>query len=353
MLFASKSAPIPAVYRLAEDAGLGIDIAGAGELLLALRGGCDPARIYFHGSAKSTSELQLALDHSVGTIIVDNFDEIERLEQLVSRPQQVLVRLIPEIDADTAAAIQTGGSKSKFGLPADQAREAIRRLQANPLFNVQGIHLHIGSQILNTEQFAEAVRRIAALGEFPVYDIGGGLGVKYGLGQQAPTVDEYLDAIVEQARRYLPAASKLIIEPGRSLVARSGISLYRVLSVKHTGRHFVAIDGGLADQLDISLADERHEAIAASRLNERRSETVELVGRQCESGDVFLRDAALPDVAVGDLIAYTGSGAYSYTTTNNYNGALRPAVVFVEHGSARLVTRRESYEELLALHVQP
>ncbi|WP_035731457.1 diaminopimelate decarboxylase [Gulosibacter molinativorax] len=351
VLFASKSFPVPAMYRLAQEEGVSIDVAGAGELLLAIRAGCDPSRIYFHGNAKTDEELELALEHRVSTIIVDNFDEISRLERLLTRPQQVLIRLIPDIDADTDAAIQTGGSTSKFGLPYDQALRAVARMEAHPMFDVVGVHVHIGSQIFNTAQLAEAVRKAAALGSFPIYNVGGGLGVKYALGQSAPGVEEYLDAITDEARQHLPADAKLIIEPGRSLVARSGVTLYQVVSVKHTGRHFVAIDGGLADQLDISVAGEPHEVIAANRMNDLAADVVDVVGRQCESGDVFARDARLPGMQIGDVVAYTGSGAYSYTTSNNYNGALRPAIVFVGAGHARLVTRRETFDELLALHL--
>lgn len=351
VLFASKSLPAVAMYRIAQEEGLSIDVAGGGELYLALAAGVDPERLYFHGNAKTSEELRMALDAGVGTVIVDNEDELDRLETLLERPQRLLLRVIPEVDARTHASQATGGRDSKFGLPMDQALRAIERMRAHPLMRFEGVHLHIGSQILNTEQFAEAVAKISTAGRFSVYDIGGGLGVRYTFADEAPTVEAYLDAIVEQARLRLPADAKLLIEPGRSLVARAGVSVYRVVSVKRTGKTFVAVDGGMADQLDVALTQQRYECVLANRAGEAATERVQLVGRQCESGDLLIDGAELPAARVGDLVVMATTGAYSYTTTNNYNGALKPAIVFVADGSARLVTRRETYEELLAPHV--
>lgn len=350
VLFASKSFPVVEMYRVAEEEGASIDVAGGGEIVLALNAGVDPERLYFHGNAKTTEELRLALEAGVGTIIIDNFDEIDRLEALLTRPQRVLIRVIPGVEAETHASQATGGARSKFGFPLAQAKEAIARLEAHPLMEFEGVHVHIGSQILNVGQFAEAVENISSSGSFRVYDVGGGLGVKYTYGETAPTVEEYLDGIVAAAKAHLPADSRLIIEPGRSVVARSGITLYRVVSVKRTGRYFVAVDGGMADQIDIALTGQRYEAVLANRLREAWEETVEIVGRQCESGDLLVEDVLMPPPVVGDLVALATTGAYSYTMTNNYNGALRPAIVFVQKGKARLVARRETYEDLLRLH---
>ena len=350
VLFASKSLPIVGMYRLAQEEGLSVDIAGGGELQLALAGGVDPARLHFHGNAKTDAELKMALEAGIGTIIVDNEDEIDRLERLLDRPQQVLLRVIPGVEAETHASQATGGNDSKFGLPMGQAARAIERMRAHPFIDFEGVHLHIGSQILNTHQFAQAVENISTVGTFATYDVGGGLGVKYTYEEQAPSVEDYLDSIVESARAHLPADAKIMIEPGRSLVARAGATLYRVVSVKRTGHSFVAIDGGLADQMDIALTDQRYEAIIANRLNEPWTESVKLVGRQCESGDLLVDGAAFPEPHVGDLVVMPVTGAYSYTMSNNYNGALKPAIVFVADGEARLVTRRETYEDLLALH---
>lgn len=350
VLFASKSLPIVGMYQVAQEEGLSIDIAGGGELRLALAAGVDPNRLHFHGNAKTDAELQDALDAGIGVIIVDNEHELDRLERLLTRPQRLLLRVIPGVDAVTHASQATGGDDSKFGLPMDQALRAIERMRAHPLMDFEGVHLHIGSQILGTDQFAEAVEKLSTAGHFSTYDVGGGLGVKYTYDEQAPTVEQYLDAIVEAAEEYLPADAKLMIEPGRSLVARAGVTLYRVVTVKHTGRVFVAVDGGMADQLDIALTQQRYEAVLANRLLEPWTESVQLVGRQCESGDLLVDGAPMPPAQVGDLVAMSVTGAYAYTLSNNYNGALRPAIVFVADGVARLVARRESYEDLLALH---
>ncbi len=350
VLFASKSLPAVGMYRIAQEEGLSVDIAGGGELQLALAAGVDPARLHFHGNAKTDAELRMALDAGIDTIIVDNDDELDRLERLLERPQRLLLRVIPGVEAKTHASQATGGVHSKFGLPLDQAERAIARMQAHPLMRFEGVHLHIGSQILDTAQFAEAVAKISTVGTFDTYDVGGGLGISYTYAEEAPSVESYLDAIVAAARAYLPADARLLIEPGRSIVARAGVTLYRITTVKRTGRTFVAVDGGLADQMDIALTQQRYEAIIADRLHEPWTETVQLVGRQCESGDLLVDGAPMPPARVGDLVVMAGTGAYAYTMSNNYNGALKPAIVFVGDGDARLVTRRETYEDLLATH---
>jgi diaminopimelate decarboxylase len=295
----------------------------------------------------------MALQAGVGTVVVDNFDDIDRLESLTSqqtRPQRVLVRIIPGISPDTHESQSTGGDESKFGLPADQAREAIARIRANSRLQLDGLHLHIGSQILATEPFARATEAVAALGTFDVYDIGGGLGVRYTLQDEAPTVEQYLDSITAAAAAYLPAGARLVIEPGRSLVARSCVTLYRVTTVKRTGRTFVAVDGGMADNLDAALTGQPFEAAIATRMTDPPDEVVDLVGRQCESGDRLVAGLAVPAPAVGDLVVMPVTGAYTYTLANNYNGALRPPIVFCRDGQARLVAERETHEHVLALH---
>lgn len=350
VLFASKSLPAVGMYRLAQEEGLSVDVAGGGELRLALAAGVDPARLHFHGNAKTDAELRMALEAGIDTIIVDNDDELDRLERLLERPQKLLLRVIPGVEAKTHASQATGGANSKFGLPVDQAERAIRRMQAHPLMRFEGVHLHIGSQILDESQFAEAVAKISSVGTFDTYDVGGGLGIAYTYDEVAPSVDHYLDAIVASAKAHLPADARLMIEPGRSIVGRSGVTLYRTTTVKRTGRTFVAVDGGLADQMDIALTGQRYEAVLADRLLEPWTETAQLVGRQCESGDLLVDGAQMPPARVGDLVVLAATGAYAYTMSNNYNGALKPAIVFVADGVARLVTRRETYDDLLATH---
>jgi diaminopimelate decarboxylase len=350
VVFASKAFPCLAAYQLFAAEGLSIDVAGAGELVMALAAGVPPERMYLHGNAKTTAELTMAHQAGVGTVVVDNFDDIDRLEQLATRPQPVLVRIIPGIAPQTHESQSTGGADSKFGLPLDQAREAIARIRASQKLRLDGLHLHIGSQILDTEPFARAVEAVAALGAFGVYDVGGGLGVRYTRKDEAPTVAQYLDAITAASRAHLPSGARLVIEPGRSLVARSCVTLYRVTTVKRTGRTFVAVDGGMADNLDAALTGQGFEAAVATRMSAAPDEVVNLVGRQCESGDLLVADLGLPAPKVGDLIAMPVTGAYTYTMANNYNGALKPPIVFCRDGQARLVAERETHEHVLALH---
>jgi diaminopimelate decarboxylase len=350
VLFASKSFPCAAAYRLFNDEGLGIDVAGAGEFLMARAAGVPPERMYLHGNAKTTAEIRMAAEAGIAAVVVDNFDDIDRLESLVTGEQGVLIRIIPGVDVQTHESMATGGDASKFGLPLDQAREAITRVRASSRLRLDGLHVHIGSQILDTEPFARAVEAVSALGTFGVYDIGGGLGVRYTYQDKAPATEEYLDTVTGAARAYLPAGAKLIIEPGRSLVARSCVTLYQVSTVKRTGRTFVAVDGGMADNLDIALTGQRYEAAVATRMTEPADQTVDLVGRQCESGDRLVAGLGLPAPAVGDLVVMPVTGAYTYTLANNYNGALRPPIIFCRNGEARLAAERETHEHVLALH---
>ncbi len=347
MAFASKSFPCTAVYRLMAEEGLHVDVAGAGELITALKGGVPADRLVLHGNAKTDDELRLAREAGVGTIVVDNWDDIRRISTVDGGPQSVLLRVIPGVAADTKAEIATGHHGSKFGLPLDQAARALDVMAVDERFDVRGIHLHIGSQILDTESFTAAIRAISSLGEFTVYDIGGGLGVRYRRGDQAPTIDEYLDVVTQAAEQHLPSSSELWIEPGRSLVARSAVTLYRVVTVKTGDPTFVAVDGGIADNFEASsYVGTRFDAVVADR--PEGGTPVELVGRQCESGDLFASGLPLDDPKPGEVIAMPMTGAYTFTLANNYNGALRPPVVFVNAGESRLVVRRETYEELTA-----
>ncbi|MBK0422776.1 diaminopimelate decarboxylase [Leucobacter sp. CSA2] len=351
--FASKSFPVLAAYAIAADEGLSIDVAGAGELLLALESGAPAERIHLHGNAKSEEELALAVDAGIGAIVIDGEADVERLTRLLDRPQDVLVRIIPGVDPRVPKAISTGGPKSKFGLPIPQAKELIERLADHPFINVIGLHLHIGSQVLEVEPFERAVEAVRELGEFPTYNIGGGLGVDYNVNHHAPALDTYLDAITAAARRILPEGSELIIEPGRSLVARSGMTAYQVNNVKRTGETFVAVNGGLADQMNVALMNMEFTPIVANRADAQPDTTAQLVGRQCESGDLLVNQARLAAPATGDTIVLAATGAYGYTLSNNYNGALKPAVVFCRDGESRLAVRRQTYAEFLGHHVGP
>ncbi len=333
--------------------GLWIDVAGGGEIVTALAAGADPATLVLHGNAKTTEELQLAIDSGVGTVVVDNTDDIDRLEALVpsGRTQGCLVRVIPGVQASTHAAHATGHEGSKFGLSPAAAREAIVRIEASDRLRMDGLHTHVGSQIMVAEELAAAVAPLAALGQYPVYDLGGGLGARYTYTDRPPSLDTYLDALIGAASEHLPAEARILIEPGRSMVASNAVTVYTVTTVKPGATTFVAVDGGMGDNLEVSLVDQRFEATIADRVGGGTLVTV--VGRHCESGDVLSEGVPLRDPRVGDLLAVPATGAYCFTMSNNYNGARRIPVVFATDGRSRLVVRRETWEELLGRDVSP
>jgi diaminopimelate decarboxylase len=267
-------------------------------------------------------------------------------------PQPCLVRVIPGVAASTHASQATGHTGSKFGLSPAQAREAIARIERSPVLRLDGLHTHVGSQLLDVDELAAAVAPIAALGTFDTYDLGGGLGVRYTYGEHAPDLDAYADALVDRARELLPAGCRIIVEPGRSMVAAAACTLYRVTTVKRGTVTHVAVDGGMGDNLEVSLTGQRFEAAIVTRFGPG-GEPVTVVGRHCESGDQLIDRISLPGPAVGDLLAVPVTGAYCYTMSNQYNGARRVPVVFVEDGVARLVVRRDTWADLLARDVDP
>ncbi|AQA04571.1 diaminopimelate decarboxylase [Mycobacterium sp. MS1601] len=350
--FASKAFPCTAVQRLMAQEGLWLDVAGGGEIHTALAAGADPARMLLHGNAKTDEELELAVRAGVGLVVVDNFDDIDRLERIVERGrrQACLVRVIPGVQADTHAAVATGHDGSKFGLAAADARVAIARIRRSRLLRCDGVHTHVGSQLLHVDQLAAAVAPIAELGEFDTYDLGGGLGVRYTYADAPPSLHEYAEAMLTKARELFPAGSRVIVEPGRSMVATAGCTVYRVTTVKRGPVTHVAVDGGMGDNLEVSLYGQRFEATLVSRVG--GGTQVSLVGRHCESGDRLIAGVALDDPVVGDLVAVPVTGAYCYTMSNQYNGARRIPVVFASAGRARQVVRRDTWADLLSRDVE-
>jgi diaminopimelate decarboxylase len=354
VLFASKAFPCTAVYRVLAEEGLACDVASGGELALALRGGFDPARIYFHGNAKSARELEEALAAGVGHIVLDSFDEIDRLARIASeraRRQEVLIRVTPGVAGDTHQAISTGQEDSKFGFSIDETREAIRRLRDTPHLALVGLHFHIGSQLFELAPFREAVRAIASLGDFPVYNLGGGLAVAYTSSQSPPAIADYVETITRALHDEIGPGKRLLLEPGRALVANSTVTLYTVQTVKRNVSTWVAVDGGMSDNLRPMLYGSVYEAVIADRVLAPPTERCHVAGKHCESGDVIVRDAPLPDPASGDVLATPVTGAYGFSLANNYNGVPRPPVIFCRGGDARVAVRRETYEDLAARDV--
>jgi diaminopimelate decarboxylase len=359
VLFASKAFPCTAVYRALADEGLACDVASGGELALALSAGFDAGRTYMHGNAKSAAELREAMDAGVGHVVIDSLHELERLEGIAaemlapSRRQEVLLRVTPDVAGDTHAKISTGQADSKFGFSLAQAGHAIERLRSSPSLSLVGLHFHIGSQLLSLEPFRAAVRAIATLGSFDVYNLGGGLGVAYTADQHPPSAEEYVDAVVDAVHAELGTGKRLLLEPGRALVANSTVTLYTVETVKRNVSTWVAVDGGMSDNLRPMLYDARYEALIADRPLAAGGERVQLAGKHCESGDVIIRGVELADPGPGDIVVTPATGAYGYALANNYNGVPRPPVVFVRDGQPRLVVRRETYADLMGRDVAP
>lgn len=373
-VFASKSFPAIAMLQIALDSGMGIDVASGGELYLALAAGADPSEVYYHGNAKSLAEVDQGIEAGVGRFVVDNLDELHRLEERIltlkgpdARPQPILVRVTPGIEAHTHEFIKTGHEDSKFGffVSDGSALAALERAARSPVLDPIGIHIHIGSQILDVEPFREAariglefvaeVRRRLGL-SIQEIDFGGGLGAKYLPTDDPPEIEEYTETLKKSVAECSADLGldppTLVVEPGRSIVANAGLTLYTVQSVKTTpaGRTYVAVDGGMSDNLRPMLYGAEYLAVSVTRLLEPHERRVTLAGKHCESGDIVVRAAALPSTtAPGDVVAVPATGAYGWAMASNYNGQPRPAVVFVERGEAEVVVERETYRDLARL----
>jgi diaminopimelate decarboxylase len=363
VVYASKAAPVSAILRTFVEEGLSIDVASGGELHLALEAGCEPARIYLHGNNKTSAELQQAIAVGVGHVIVDSFDEINRLDSMLDGPLDVLIRVTPGIQADTHTYIQTGQLDSKFGFGLEDglAERAIEVIRTAANLRLAGLHAHIGSQIFELEPYVKTIEALGALAEatglagdeFRLLNVGGGLGIAYTADDEPPSIQSYVDVKVEGVRRVFDPVPRILVEPGRSLVGNAGITLYEVGTVKEIPgvRTYVAVDGGMSDNLRPMLYDARYEALIANRASEAPDTHVTVAGMHCESSDVIVRDAVLAAPRVGDVLVTPATGAYGHAMANNYNGVPRPPVVFCKDGDARVVVRRETYEDLAARDV--
>jgi diaminopimelate decarboxylase len=347
--FASKALPCAPVERILAEEGLGCDVASAGELAIALKAGFDPEHILLHGNAKSDRDIGDALAAGVGMIVVDNADDVDRLERIQPERQRVLVRVNPAVPGKTHASVDTGSAEAKFGVALADAPALIERIEGIPGLELLGLHVHIGSQLLDLDGFAAAAGAIAALGRFGTYDLGGGLGIRYRPHETAPSIDDYAEATVGALHENLDPGARLIVEPGRSMVGRSGVTLYSVVTVKRGARTHVAVDGGMGDNLERMLYGTEFAPAILDR--DRPPETSDLVGHHCESGDVLAEGVPLATAQVGDVVLMPVTGAYCYSLQNNYNGARRPPVVLCAGGDARLAVRRERMAELTARDV--
>ena len=355
--YATKAFMTTAMARLAFEEGMTLDVATGGELFVALHAGVPAERLVLHGNNKSANEIAAALDAGVGRIVVDSFIEIDRIAALVaagaSRPS-VLVRVTPGIEAHTHEYLRTGVADSKFGfgLASGDAAAAVERVEVADAMDLVGIHAHIGSQVFDADSFRKAIETLApfvAPLDLPEFSIGGGLGVAYVTGEEAPSITEWA-AIVKQACVDNGITARVLAEPGRSIVAGAAVTLYTVGTIKEVPgiRTYVSVDGGMSDNPRPSLYGSGYEAFLPRATDADRPKDVRIVGKHCESGDVLVADAMVPsDVEVGDVLATPVTGAYGHSMGSNYNMIRRPPVVFVRDGKARLVVRRETYEDLV------
>ena len=356
--YATKAFLCLAMARLAHDEGMWLDVATGGELHVALAAGVPASRCVLHGNNKSLDELRTALAASIGRVVVDSFDEFDRLDALAAEglpTPRVMIRVTPGVEAHTHEFVQTGQEDSKFGFGwhSGAAAEAVARARSSRSVELIGLHVHIGSQVFVAENYAAAIDVVAPLArehDLPEFCIGGGLGVAYVEGEEAPTISQWGKVILDECAK-AGVAGHVTAEPGRAIVATAGMTLYTVGTIKEIPgvRTYVAVDGGMSDNPRPVLYGSGYETFLPRAAAADRPRRVRVVGMHCESGDLLVRDAKVPaDLAVGDILATPVTGAYGHSMGSNYNKVTRPVVVFVADGAARLVVRRETYDDLIS-----
>lgn len=363
--YASKAFATIAMYEVAAQEGMHIDVVSGGEIYTALRAKFPMANVSFNGNNKSVEELTMALENGLGTIIVDNFYELQVLHELLAERQQtqdILLRITPGVEAHTHDYISTGQTDSKFGFDVNsgQAEAALQQALADPNLNVLGVHAHIGSQIFDVTGFQMAAAKLVDLVhewdfEPQVINAGGGFGIRYTADDEplpaATFVEAIIDTIAEKTAAYSMQMPAVWIEPGRSIVGPAGYSLYTIGSRKDVPgiRSYLAVDGGMGDNIRPALYQAKYEAVLAAQPDAPSDEVVRVAGKYCESGDVLVWEQALPKTKPGDVLAVLATGAYGYSMASNYNRNGRPAVVFVENGQAKVVVERETLADLVRL----
>ncbi|MDP2719449.1 MAG: diaminopimelate decarboxylase [Dehalococcoidia bacterium] len=367
VVYACKAFINRALAGLLSEEGLGFDVVSGGELSIITSAAVDPANVYFHGNNKSEQELTEAINRKVGTVVVDNFFEMELLQSLAAKNgarQKVLLRLTPGIDPHTHKFTTTGIVDSKFGfsLVEGKAEEAVKRACRSGNLNLEGLHFHLGSPIFETDPYGKAIdvalefaARMAGLYDFSLGElsVGGGFAVSYETSRPAPEIHRYADAITGAlkagCRKWNLKEPRLVIEPGRAIVGRAGAALYTAGATKEIPgvRKYVSLDGGMGDNIRPALYGAKYQALVANKALETPTEKVSLAGKFCESGDILIQNIMLPELEAGDILAVPVAGAYCLSMSSNYNACLKPAVVMVKDGKARLIRRRESYEDLI------
>ncbi len=370
VIYASKAFSSLALNQLMLEEGLSIDVSSGGEYHIAKAAGFPAERIFFHGNNKTEDELKYALSGGVGFVVVDSFQELALLEELSAErggTQSILLRITPGIEAHTHSYIQTGQIDSKFGfgLADGVALDAIRRAQASPHLELVGLHAHIGSQIFQLDGFRKAIEILVRLiGEAHrdlgfvcrYLNIGGGLGIRYTDEDAPSSIGEYAAVKVEGVREQMSALGlpmpRVLIEPGRSIVGKAGVTAYRVGTIKEIPgvRTYVSVDGGMSDNIRPMLYEAQYQGLLANKTDAPADTVVTVAGKHCESGDILMRDAMIARPEPGDTLVIAATGAYCYAMASNYNGSTRPAVVLVNNGRSRVIVERESYADLVAKH---
>ncbi|MEA1958612.1 MAG: diaminopimelate decarboxylase [Chloroflexota bacterium] len=365
--YACKAYLNRALAQIFDQEGLSLDVVSGGELAIARAAGFPMERVHFNGNNKSRQDLDLAIECGIGRIIVDNFYEISLLDRIAGEAdvqQEILLRISPGIDPHTHAHLTTGNVDSKFGFPMTQAEEAIAAAMSCSSLNPVGLHFHIGSQIFDLTPYIQAINAVMDFADvmrakynFNLQELstGGGLGIAYSSESVPPTVGDFADTITVTVTERCASLGfelpKLIVEPGRSIIGQAGVALYTVGAIKDIEgvRKYVSVDGGMSDNIRPSLYDAKYEAMVANKAEKHPAvefERITIAGKYCESGDILIKDIDLPKVEPGDLIAVPCCGAYCLSMASNYNAALKPAIVLVKDGNARLIRRRETYEDL-------
>ena len=355
--YASKAFLCKAIAKLVHEEGMGLDVATIGEAYIALQSGVPASDLTLHGNNKSMEELRYAVDNGIGKVVIDSFDEIDKIEHLYATtktPIKALVRVTPGVEAYTHKYVTTGQVDSKFGFTVQngQAGKAIERARSSGAIDLIGLHAHIGSQIFTSDSFRKSTDILVKLAEhfgLPELCVGGGLGVPYLNDESSIPISEW-GAIVHDISSSSSATLKITSEPGRSIVASSAVTIYTVGTIKEIEgvRTYVAVDGGMHDNPRPALYGSDYETFLARSINEPREQKITLVGKHCESGDVLVKEGDIQDdLVVGDLLVTPVTGAYGHSMGSNYNKVLRPAVVFVQGGKSRLVLRREELSDLL------
>ncbi len=363
VVYAAKAFINQALAVLFNKEGLGLDVVSAGELGIACSVNFPPGKIYFHGNNKSSREIEEALEYGVGRIIVDNFTELDNLNKIATefdKKPDILLRISPGVDPHTHSYIATGIVDSKFGFPLVNGKEAIKRALSASHLNLLGLHFHLGSSIFQTEPYREAIEAVFNLAasmrqdgfELAELDIGGGFAIQYELDLPAAPLAVYAELvsseIIKKSQEFKLDYPTLVVEPGRALIGQSGVALYTVGAIKDIPgiRRYVSVDGGMGDNIRPALYGSKYEAVLANRMLAEESDKVTIAGKFCESGDILVKDVILPPISSGDIVALPSCGAYCLSMASNYNASLKPAIVMVSDGEARLIRRRETFDDL-------